>query len=79
MRERELQVDVDENGIVRTFCEELTYTLSYQQRGGVATESSKNKLDEYSELALDAIARYPESNIKQACKDLVAFNKNRVK
>ena len=45
--------------------------------GGI--DYSKNKLDEYSELALDAIARYPDSNIKQACKDLVAFNKNRVK
>ncbi len=45
--------------------------------GGI--EYSKKKLNDYSNLAVDAISNYPSSNIKKSCEDLVHFNKNRLK
>ena len=40
---------------------------------------ARNKLDEFSNNALDAIAFYPDSPVKQSLTDLVAFNAFRVK
>ena len=39
----------------------------------------KKKLDEFSELAVNAINVYPESEVKTSLIDLVAFNASRVK
>lgn len=40
---------------------------------------ARQKLDEFSNRALDAISFYPESPVKQSLSDLVAFNTHRVK
>jgi len=40
---------------------------------------ARNKLDEYSNRALDAISIYPDSAVKQSLSDLVSFNALRVK
>ncbi|MBT5355416.1 MAG: polyprenyl synthetase family protein [Candidatus Marinimicrobia bacterium] len=40
---------------------------------------AKSRLQHFSEQALDAIAKYPESSIKQSMIDLLAFNATRVK
>ena len=48
-----------------------------EETGGIAY--AKKKLDEFSELAVNAINVYPESEIKTSLIDLVAFNASRVK
>ena len=48
-----------------------------EETGGIAY--AKKKLDEFSELAVNAINFYPESEIKTSLIDLVAFNASRVK
>ena len=45
--------------------------------GGI--DYAKKKLDEFSELAVNAINVYPESEVKTSLIDLVAFNASRVK
>ena len=45
--------------------------------GGI--DYAKKKLDEFSELAVNAINIYPESEVKRSLIDLVAFNASRVK
>ncbi|MBH10126.1 MAG: polyprenyl synthetase [Candidatus Marinimicrobia bacterium] len=40
-------------------------------------EYAKNKLDEFSNKALDAISMYPDSPVKNSLIDLVAFNSSR--
>ena len=47
------------------------------ETGGI--DYAKNKLDEFSELAVNAINVYPESEVKTSLIDLVAFNASRVK
>ena len=47
------------------------------ETGGI--DYAKNKLDEFSELAVNAINIYPESEVKRSLIDLVAFNASRVK
>ena len=42
-------------------------------------EYARNKLDEFSNKAVDAISFYPESPVKKSLYDLVAFNAVRVK
>ena len=42
-------------------------------------EYSRKKLDDFSNKALDAIAIYPNTPVKQSLSDLVAFNVLRVK
>ena len=39
---------------------------------------AKNKLDEFSNKAIESISSYPESEIKKSLIDLVVFNKERV-
>ena len=48
-----------------------------EETGGIAY--AKKKLDEFSELAVNAINVYPESEVKTSMIDLVAFNASRVK
>ena len=48
-----------------------------EETGGIAY--AKKKLDEFSELAVNAINVYPESEVKRSLIDLVAFNASRVK
>tara|TARA_B110000014_G_C20125504_1_gene599134 strand:- start:590 stop:1579 length:990 start_codon:yes stop_codon:yes gene_type:complete len=48
-----------------------------EESGGV--EYARKKLDDFSNLAIESIALYPESPIKKSLTDLVAFNANRVK
>ena len=48
-----------------------------EETGGIAY--AKKKLDEFSELAVNAINVYPESEVKTSLIDLVAFNASRVK
>lgn len=48
-----------------------------EESGGF--QYARNKLDEFSNNALDAIAFYPDSPVKQSLTDLVAFNALRVK
>ena len=48
-----------------------------EETGGI--DYAKKKLDEFSELALNAINVYPESEVKRSLIDLVAFNASRVK
>ena len=48
-----------------------------EQTGGI--DYAKKKLDEFSELAVNAINVYPESEVKTSLIDLVAFNASRVK
>ena len=48
-----------------------------KENGGV--EYAKNKLDFFSNQALNSISNYPESNIKCAMRDLVSFNIKRSK
>ena len=48
-----------------------------EQTGGI--DYAKKKLDEFSELAVNAINVYPESEEKTSLIDLVAFNASRVK
>ncbi len=48
-----------------------------EESGGF--QYARNKLDEFSNNALDAIAFYPDSPVKQSLTDLVAFNAFRVK
>ena len=40
---------------------------------------ARNKLDEFSNHAINAISVYPDSPVKQSLADLVAFNVSRVK
>ena len=47
------------------------------ETGGI--DYAKKKLDEFSELAVNAIDVYPESEVKRSLIDLVAFNASRVK
>ena len=47
------------------------------ETGGI--DYAKKKLDEFSELAVNAINVYPESEVKASLIDLVAFNASRVK
>ena len=47
------------------------------EKGGI--DYAKKKLDEFSELAVNAINVYPESEVKTSLIDLVAFNASRVK
>jgi octaprenyl-diphosphate synthase len=47
------------------------------ETGGI--DYAKKKLDEFSELAINAINVYPESEVKTSLIDLVAFNASRVK
>ena len=47
------------------------------ETGGI--DYAKKKLDEFSELAVNAINVYPESEVKRSLIDLVAFNASRVK
>ena len=47
------------------------------ETGGI--DYAKKKLDEFSELAVNAINVYPESEVKTSLIDLVAFNVSRVK
>ena len=47
------------------------------ETGGI--DYAKKKLDEFSELAVNAINVYPESEVKTSLIDLVAFNASRVK
>ena len=47
------------------------------EAGGI--QYSKDKIEEYSNLALKAIEHYPNSPIKQSLEDLVAFNSVRIK
>ena len=47
------------------------------ETGGI--DYAKNNLDEFSELAVNAINIYPESEVKRSLIDLVAFNASRVK
>ena len=46
------------------------------ETGGI--KYSIDKMEEYSNLALDAIQHYPNSVVKQSLEDLVAFNSSRV-
>ena len=46
------------------------------ETGGI--KYSTDKMEEYSNLALDAIQHYPNSVVKQSLEDLVAFNSSRV-
>ena len=48
-----------------------------EEAGGI--DYAKKKLDEFSELAVNAIDVYPESEVKTSLIDLVAFNASRVK
>ena len=48
-----------------------------EETGGI--DYAKKKLDEFSELAVNAINVYPESEVKRSLIDLVAFNASRVK
>ena len=48
-----------------------------EEAGGI--DYAKKKLDEFSELAVNAINVYPESEVKKSLIDLVAFNASRVK
>ena len=48
-----------------------------EETGGI--DYAKKKLDEFSELAINAINVYPESEVKTSLIDLVAFNASRVK
>ncbi len=48
-----------------------------EETGGI--DYAKKKLDEFSELAVNAIDVYPESEVKRSLIDLVAFNASRVK
>ena len=48
-----------------------------EETGGI--DYAKKKLDEFSELAVNAINVYPESEEKTSLIDLVAFNASRVK
>ena len=48
-----------------------------EETGGI--DYAKKKLDEFSELAVNAINVYPESEVKASLIDLVAFNASRVK
>ena len=48
-----------------------------EEAGGI--DYAKKKLDEFSELAVNAINVYPESEVKRSLIDLVAFNASRVK
>ena len=48
-----------------------------EETGGIAY--AKKKLDEFSELAVNAVNVYPESEVKTSLIDLVAFNASRVK
>lgn len=48
-----------------------------EETGGI--DYAKKKLDEFSELAVNAINVYPESEVKTSLIDLVAFNASRVK
>ena len=47
------------------------------ETGGI--DYAKKKLDEFSELAVNAINAYPDSEVKTSLIDLVAFNASRVK
>ncbi len=47
------------------------------ESGGI--KYAKEKIDEYSNYALNAISSYPESAIKKSLYDLVAFNVSRIK
>ena len=47
------------------------------ETGGI--DYAKKKLDEFSELAVNAINVYPDSEVKTSLIDLVAFNASRVK
>ena len=38
-----------------------------------------DKLEEYSNKAIDSISFYPESDYKKSLIDIVSFNSNRVK
>ena len=42
-------------------------------------EYARQKLEEYSNKAIDSISFYPESNYKKSLIDIVSFNSNRVK
>ncbi len=48
-----------------------------EEAGGI--DYAKKKLDELSEIAVNAINVYPESDVKRSLIDLVAFNASRVK
>ena len=48
-----------------------------EETGGI--DYAKNKLDDFSNRAIDSISSYPNSVIKQSLIDLVGFNVNRVK
>jgi len=48
-----------------------------EKSGGI--NYARQKLDEYSKKALEALAIYPESEYKKSLVDLVAFNSNRIK
>ena len=48
-----------------------------EEAGGI--DYAKKKLDEFSDIAMNAIDPYPESVFKRSLIDLVAFNASRVK
>ena len=47
------------------------------EAGGI--QYSIDKMEEYSELALEAISNYPKSPIKVSLTDLVSYNRSRIK
>ena len=48
-----------------------------EEAGGI--DYAKKKLDDFSELALQAINSYPDSDFKKSLVDLVAFNSSRIR
>ena len=48
-----------------------------EEAGGI--DYAKKKLDDFSELALQAIDPYPDSDFKKSLVDLVAFNSSRIR
>jgi len=48
-----------------------------EEAGGI--DYAKKKLDDFSELALQAIDSYPDSDFKKSLVDLVAFNSSRIR
>ena len=48
-----------------------------EEAGGI--DYAKKKLDDFSELALEAIDSYPDSDFKKSLVDLVAFNSSRIR
>ena len=48
-----------------------------EETGGI--DYAKKKLDDFSELALQAIDSYPDSDFKKSLVELVAFNSSRIR